>query len=74
MASFSGTTHEIFGAETSASETAALSLIEISKQYPGVVALDRVDLGLHYGEIHAVVGENGAGKSTLIKVIGRDRK
>ena len=69
MASFSGTTHEISGAETSASETAALSLIEISKQYPGVVALDRVDLGLHYGEIHAVVGENGAGKSTLIKVI-----
>ena len=38
-------------------------------EFPGVRALDNVDLVLHKGEIHAIVGENGAGKSTLIKVL-----
>jgi monosaccharide-transporting ATPase len=41
----------------------------ISKAFPGVQALSRVDFSLKYGEIHAIVGENGAGKSTLIKVL-----
>ncbi|MBP3197406.1 MAG: sugar ABC transporter ATP-binding protein, partial [Butyrivibrio sp.] len=41
----------------------------ISKSFPGVRALQKVDFSLNKGEIHALMGENGAGKSTLIKVL-----
>lgn len=46
-----------------------LSLKDITKKYPGVLALDRVSLDFLPGEVQALLGENGAGKSTLIKAI-----
>jgi len=46
-----------------------LEMIDITKEFPGVVALDHVNLVVKDNEIHALVGENGAGKSTLMNVL-----
>ncbi|HNR80118.1 MAG TPA: ATP-binding cassette domain-containing protein, partial [Mesotoga infera] len=46
-----------------------LEVKEISKSFPGVQALDRVDMDVREGEVHALLGENGSGKSTLTKCI-----
>ena len=52
-----------------APEPALLSMSGITKSFPGVRALDGVDLDVQAGEVHCLLGQNGAGKSTLIKVL-----
>ena len=46
-----------------------LQMVDISKSFPGVKALDNVSLTVHRGTVHALMGENGAGKSTLMKCL-----
>lgn len=47
---------------------------EVSKHFPGTVALDKVSFSIRRGEIHSVVGANGAGKSTLMNILGGQYK
>lgn len=55
-------------------ETTLLKVQGLSKAFPGVQALDQVNLTVKEGEVHALVGENGAGKSTLMKcLIGMEK-
>ena len=46
-----------------------LEVKNISKEFPGVKALDNINLKIKQNEVHAIVGENGAGKSTFIKIL-----
>lgn len=57
------------GGVTMGNSDILLSMKNISKSFPGVRALDNVELEINKGEILALMGENGAGKSTLIKVL-----
>jgi simple sugar transport system ATP-binding protein len=52
-----------------AASPAAVELVDICKQFPGVVANDHVSLAVRHGEVHCLLGENGAGKSTLISIL-----
>jgi len=54
---------------TAGTEVPAVRLTSISKSFGAIVACDHVDLTLHRGRIHGILGENGAGKSTLMKVL-----
>ena len=57
------------GGHLPAAPAPCLTLENISKRFPGVVALNDVSLSLYPGEVHAICGENGAGKSTLMKIV-----
>ncbi|MDC7233192.1 MAG: sugar ABC transporter ATP-binding protein [Spirochaetales bacterium] len=46
-----------------------LELQNITKYFPGIKALDGINLNIREGEVHALIGENGAGKSTLVKIL-----
>ena len=57
-------------AETFMAAPPLLTMEGITKTFPGVRALEHVDLRVERGEIHALIGKNGAGKSTLIRILG----
>ena len=54
---------------TAQSQEFALDMRNVSKRFPGTLAVNKVDFRVKKGEVHALMGENGAGKSTLMKVL-----
>lgn len=55
--------------EPAKAKDVVLEVQEIEKEFPGVIALNKVNFKLKRGTVHALLGENGAGKSTLVKII-----
>ena len=49
--------------------TPLISMLGITKRFPGVIANNKINLELYPGEIHALLGENGSGKSTLMSIL-----
>ena len=49
--------------------TTVLEMQNITKRFPGVLALDHADISVESGEIHSLIGQNGAGKSTMMKIL-----
>jgi ribose transport system ATP-binding protein len=58
-------------AQTKGAKEPVIRLRNISKEFPGVLAVDEVNLDILPGEVHVVAGENGAGKSTLMKLLSQ---
>ncbi len=54
---------------TAGASAPAVELLGITKVFPGVIANKDIDLTLHKGEVHCLLGENGAGKSTLMNIL-----
>src|SRR5215471_1976193 len=55
-------------------ENYVLEMRDVTKSFPGVLALDRVSLKVRAGTTHVLVGENGAGKSTLMKILSGEHR
>ena len=64
-----GLTHHKVNQVATSLPTCLVEMAHISKDFPGVRALDEVSLKIDRGTVHALIGENGAGKSTLMKIL-----